>query len=103
MESISSASEEFLVAWNLRFRYDRKWRKKYGISFGSKEHLESNQIDIFNDLAEDRLFDKLEKEYVENRKDEEDYSKSGRFLREQKLSAEQSDQVFNKLRNFFKD
>jgi len=36
MTLMKSQLEGFLVDWNLRFKRDRLWRKKYNISFGSE-------------------------------------------------------------------
>lgn len=90
--------KEFIAQWNLRFKYDRKWRKKYNIPFGSKEHLESNQIDIYFDLLEDNLFHKLQKEYIELMKDSEEFKNNGKFLRDQVLSQEEEDKLYKKIK-----
>lgn len=90
--------EDEILQWNLRFRYDRRWRKKYNLAFGSKEHLEANQIDIFFDLLEDRLFERLEKDYIESRKNQDDYRTTGKLLKEQKLTEEEEDRLFKKIK-----
>ena len=90
--------ESFMSTWNVRFKYDRRWRKKYNISFGSKEHLEANQVDIFIDLLEDRMFEKAKVEYLENKKREEEYRQTGRFLKEVEMSPEEEDKLFKKIK-----
>ena len=57
--------ETFIITWNVRFKRDREYRKKYNIPFGSREHLESNQIDMYLDLLEDKLFEKAKSNYLE--------------------------------------
>lgn len=93
---------DFIINWNLRFKYDRKFRKKYNIPFGSEEHLKLNQIDIYIDLLEDRLFEKLEKEFVDNKNNSEEMKKTGKFLKEQVLSQDQEDSLFDKIRKSLK-
>ena len=51
--------EDCIFEWSSRFRYDRLWRKKYNIPFGSKQHLEANQIDIYLDILEDKLAERI--------------------------------------------
>ncbi len=95
-------SEDFLIKWNLRFRFDRVWRKKYQIPFGSKEHLEANQIDIFLDIQEDKLFERLQKKYIESEQDKLEYQKTGKFLKERKLASDKEDELIKKLKLSFK-
>lgn len=98
----ASQSREFILEWNLRFRWDRKWRKKYKIPFGSKEHLAMNQIDIYLDILEDIEFEKLEKRFIDLELNKEDFKKTGKFLKEQKLTAKQEDEVVDLLRSSIK-
>lgn len=95
---LNNSSEDFLFDWNLRFKYDRRWRKKYNIPFGSEQHLKANQIDIYLDLKEDRLFDKLKYDYLKAKKDKEDLELTGKLLKEQTLSKEDDDEMFKHLR-----
>jgi hypothetical protein len=90
--------ESFMVAWNVRFKYDRLWRRKYNIPFMSDQHLQSNQIDIFLDLLEDKLVEKAQVSYLERQKNKEEYEKNGIFLKEIKISEEEEDRLFKKLR-----
>lgn len=89
--------ESFLISWNIKFRYDRLWRQKYSIPFGSKEHLEMSQIDIFLDILEDKLFEKAQKAHFERLKDLEEFSKTGKILKEEVLSPEEEDKLFKKI------
>lgn len=92
--------KQILLDWNLRFPYDRRFRKKYNISFNSIEHRNTNQIDVYFDLYEDSLFDRYEKEYLEKVKGEENYKKTGEFLKkeeQQEMTEQQISEVFDNL------
>lgn len=89
--------ESFLLSWNHRFRYDRLWRRKYNIPFLSEKHLQANQIDIYLDMLEDRLYDRAQDAYEQKQKDSEAYKK-GSFLKEEVLSIEEEDKLFKKAR-----
>lgn len=95
---MSENLDELIIQWNIQYRYDRRWRKKYNIPFGSKEHLEASQIDIYFDIKEDILFEKLEKEYLESKKDKQEYEKTGKFLKERKLSQKDEDALYKKIK-----
>lgn len=89
--------EQFILEWNSRFKYDRLWRKKYKIAFGSKEHLEANQIDIYIDILEDKLAAKIKNDLEQKEIDKKDFEKTGKILKEQVESEEEVDDM---LRNF---
>ncbi len=63
-----------IFEWNVRFPLDRWYRKKHGISFGSKEHQEINYLDILFEYWEEKLFDCLIEERIIELKEKEDYS-----------------------------
>lgn len=90
--------DDFLVEWNLKFRCDRIYRKKYNIPFGSEQHLECNHIDMWLDLREDELFDKAIKEHVNRIKALEEYKKTGKILREQTLTPEEEDELLKGIK-----
>lgn len=89
--------EEFLIDWNLKFKFDRLYRKKYNIPFGSKAHLEANQVDIYLDILEDKMMNRLQKEYDAHISNLEDYNKTGKFLKEQQEDPEAVEKM---LKNF---
>lgn len=97
-ETFKENAESFLTRWNIKFRYDRIWRKKYNIPFGSPEHLRANQIDIFLDLYEDQLYELAKEQYFQKQKDLEDYQKSGNVLKEEKMSQKEEDEIFKNFR-----
>lgn len=89
--------EQFILEWNSRFRYDRLWRKKYNVAFGSREHLEANQIDIYIDILEDKLANKIKSDLEQKEKDKRGFEKTGKLLKEQIESEEEVDDL---LKNF---
>lgn len=50
---------KFIEEWNSRHPYDRWWRKKYNIPFGSKQHREASFIEMAIEYKEDLYFQKL--------------------------------------------
>ncbi len=48
--------QEFIEEWNGKYPYDRWWRKKYNIPFGSKIHKETSHIDMAVEYKEDIYF-----------------------------------------------
>ena len=59
------SARDFLILWNNQFPFDKLYRRKYNIGFGSKEHRELCQIDVFHDILEDKIFE----EYVEEQRE----------------------------------
>lgn len=102
MDSNQKSSKEqfksFIVAWNIRFKYDRLWRKKYNIPFGSEQHLKANQIDIYIDMYEDKVIQDIQLLYTQKQKDLEEYRKTGVFLKEEKMSEEAEDKLFKRIK-----
>lgn len=47
--------KEKIATWNATYPYDRWWRKKHKVAFGSKKHLEQNPIDQKLEFLEDVL------------------------------------------------
>lgn len=90
-------TEELLIWWNNKFPYDRIYRKKYNIAFGSLEHKQINQIDVFLDIKEDRLYEKHIKLRQEEKDGLEAYKKEGKWLKESTLGDKNFDELFDKL------
>ena len=67
----------FLVDWNNSFPLDRIWRKKYNIAFCSQQHLDVNQIDVFLDILEDRMFEHYTDTYKKDKERLDNYKKKG--------------------------
>ena len=89
--------KSFLIQWNTKYIFDRHHRKKYGIAFNSFEHREINQIDIYLEFLEDRLFSKFQNEYEEKKKELDDYKKTGSFLKEQKMDEKLISDYFDNI------
>lgn len=58
--------DTFILKWNIQYPYDRRWRKKYNVSFGSEQHLTTSHIDMAFDLREDDLFKRLQEQAEDN-------------------------------------
>jgi hypothetical protein len=89
--------EDFLLKWNLRYKFDRDYRKKYKIGFLSTPHKQLCYIDIFLDIYEDRLADKYSEEYKKASLDREDYNQTGRWLRERVESTEEIESKLGRM------
>ena len=59
---------DFIIWWNNTFIYDKWWREKYKIAFNSPEHRLANQIDIFIEYSEDKLFREIVEEDTEKKR-----------------------------------
>jgi len=47
---------DFIKTWNIKYPYDRWWRKKYNIAFGSQLHKEQSHVDMAIEFKEDLYF-----------------------------------------------
>ena len=80
-----------ILQWSFRFPFDRLWRKKFNIPLNSPSHRESNFLDQYLDIMEDKIFEEL--------KNQEPYEpNTGNWLKPQdsKLTLEQEIEKFNK-------
>jgi len=59
-------AKRFLTEWNLRHPIDFWWRKKYNVSFGSREHFQTDFIDQYLEYIEDEVREELQ-EQLQNR------------------------------------
>jgi len=57
-------SKKFIEDWNIKYPYDRWWRKKYNIPFGSKLHREQSHVDMVLEYREDQYFKSLSDQAV---------------------------------------
>ena len=81
-----------IIRWNIRFPYDRRWRKKYNIAFNSPVHRESNFLDQLFDIREDEIFEEYSKKEVYT-------PNEGNWLnhRESEISFEEEIAEFDKM------
>ena len=89
--------KQFIIKWNNCYPKDRRWRKKYNVSFGSKEHREISQIDIYLDALEDTLFNKYIEQHEMETKALETYKKEGKWLKESDLGEKEFDDLFDNI------
>lgn len=90
--------KQLLIYWNNTFPFDRVYRQKHNIAFGSKEHREINQIDVCYDILEDKLFEKFYEEQLEKKGLKEAYAKDGILNKESTIALEESlEDVFDSL------
>lgn len=59
----------FMTQWNNRFPYDRWYRKKHRIAFMSRDHMECSFLHEIMEYEEDKLFDRIIEEKVEENSD----------------------------------
>lgn len=93
-------SKEFLISWSVKFPKDRIFRKKYNIPFGSEQHLNMSQIDIYLDILEDELIKKYSKQYHDEKAALEQYKTTGVWLKENGydgMNEKQFQQLFKNL------
>jgi hypothetical protein len=95
-----------LVEWNLLFRYDRQYRKKYNIAFNSPQHRETNQIDIYLEFLEEKMITQAHERFLKQEQDLQTYKEKGLLFREyseeemQQLSPEEQkeqDDIFDSI------
>ena len=90
--------DELLIWFNNQFPLDRQWRKKHNIAFGSKQHRETSQIEIFLDIREDKLYELHSKQYLKEKENLEKYNKTGEWLKASELGEKEFDNLFDNLK-----
>ena len=89
--------EELMIKWANMFPYDRIYRKKYKIAFGSQEHKQINQIDVYLDALEDKIYDKHIKQHLDEKEALETYKKTGEWLRFRELPEKEFNTLFDSI------
>lgn len=91
-------TKEALIRWNNAYPLDRPFRKKYGIAYNSAEHRNVNQIDVFMEWVEDRLYNQLEKDIIHHDKEKKDLEK-GKWLKDRgdKITPDEEIELFDKI------
>ena len=82
------------------FPLDRWWRQKHGVAFNSEKHRNVSQIDIFFEFWEDKLYRKASKQSLIDKENQKLYEQ-GVWLKEQQISKEEEDSLFEKLKDNF--
>lgn len=86
----------FIIEWNNTFPLDREYRKKHQIGFNSTKHREVNQIDIYLEWIEDKVWDEFHETSLERAKKEELYKK-GEWISKNEKQEQMSDEDFDKI------
>lgn len=97
--SLAKQLELEIIRWNNTFPLDRAYRKKYNIAYGSEEHRKVNQIDIFMQWLEDRVYDRAIERLEKEEKNLLEYKK-GNWLKEEHetISKEEEDDLFDNIK-----
>lgn len=95
--SLLHQSKRFILKWNNTFVYDRWYRQKYKIPFGSEAHRKVCQIDIVFEYLEELLFMEYQTN-LEKKKENEKLISQGVWLREQ-IEEEMSDKLFKNIQS----
>jgi hypothetical protein len=88
---------KFILEFDSVFPLDREYRKKYEIPFGSEQHLNTCQIDIYMEYIEDKIYDEFFEEAKIKYQEEKDF-KEGKIIKEKKPTKEEDDALWNKLK-----
>jgi hypothetical protein len=88
--------EHFIFNWH-EFEIDYWWRKRYNVSFGSKNHKEMNFIDMVIEYQEEQLLIEAQEE-AKKRQEEKENRELGLVTdKEVKLTKEQIDYDYETL------
>jgi ribosomal protein L14E/L6E/L27E len=88
--------QDLIVFWNVKYSFDRIYRVKNNIKFGSIEHRNLSPLDMIFELKEQKLFDKITKERIELENNRKDYKETKNpFLKQE--DREQDDERMRKL------
>lgn len=89
--------DDFIVEWNRRYPIDFLWRKKFGVRFGSPEHLATSHLNMAIEIREETLLNSFRKQR-ERANDEEEMRSIGvdvdRLRETKKMSQNEIDSVF---------
>ena len=58
--------DKFIQDWNFKYPYDRWWRKKYNVPFGSEIHRNASFIEMSFEYKEDMFYYKLKQKEEED-------------------------------------
>ena len=89
------SGKELMIWWNNAFPKDHDYRQKYKIAFGSSEHLLINQIDVYLEALETRLYTSYIESYQEEQNGLETYKKTGNWLKERELDEKRFSELFD--------
>jgi hypothetical protein len=90
--------ENQIIKWNLKFPLDRNYRKKNNITFGSVQHREINQIDLYYDYFEEALYKEIYEQVEEDIESEKNYKQGKMFREEKDVEGQKADDLFDKIK-----
>lgn len=94
-------NREFIISWNNLYPLDRWWRKKYGVSFNSKQHREVSYIDIYYEWLEDHMFEEFVNKEGEDLEKTNSYNTTGKWLQPLSDAEDQKSQQEKRLIDLF--
>lgn len=92
--------QELVTIWTLKYKFDRLYRIKHNIRFGSKEHRDLHPLDMVFAMKEDAFFEKLYLDRKKEREALEDYKKTGdpvKLVEDEQLDSELDEKLFDDL------
>jgi hypothetical protein len=94
---LHSDLKQFIIEWNNLFPFDKWWRDKHKIAFGSKEHLNANQYDILLEYIEHLTFEEHQVNALELATKKERYKKDG-WISKNDVPEDLSDEEFDNVK-----
>ena len=88
---------DFIKKWNNQYPLDRWWRKRYGVAFGSPEHLQTSFINQIIEYKEDDYFEKLKAEKADRELAELNGQSLKSGNKEIKMTEKEVDEEFDNL------
>lgn len=98
-QSNLSSFKSFIINWSNSHPFDRWWRMKHKVAFGSPQHREMNFIDQRLEFEEDKLFLELEND-TEKSDDRDYYNQTGQWLkpsRDPKMKQDEIDEIYDDI------
>jgi hypothetical protein len=72
--------EEVIAKWNSQWRYDFWWRTRYEVAFGSPEHRAANQVDIYFEYVENRMYQEAVEKFKVDEEKQKKFKETGIWL-----------------------
>ncbi len=80
---------EEIYKWNLLYPLDKWWRDKYGISFSSEKHRESNLLDIYFEYLELKVYDEMYSDFSKKK------NEKGNWIEEKEIVVSDEELISN--------
>jgi hypothetical protein len=87
---------KFIIEWNNLYPIDKWWRNKYNIPFNSEKHLSANQLDIFMEYMENKIYKEYEDSVISDMKKISRFEKEG-WISESDIKNNKEDGLFEKI------